>query len=70
MNFLDNWLLLGLCAALLFGLSAVLGKIVVGQKAPITWSIRWLAAFDLYILAQAHLGLKVVRGRVIRVLKM
>ena len=32
MNFLDNWLLLGLCAALLFGLSAVLGKIVVGQK--------------------------------------
>lgn len=44
-------------------------KIVVGQKAPITSSIRWLAAFALYILAQAHLGLKVVHGRVIRVLK-
>ena len=45
-------------------------KIVVGQKAPITSSIRWLAAFALYILAQAHLGLKVVHGRVIRVLKL
>ena len=44
-------------------------KIVVGQKAPITSSIRWLAAFALYILAQAHLGLKVVHGHVIRVLK-
>jgi len=44
-------------------------KIIVGQKAPITSSIRWLAVFALYILAQAHLGLKVVHGHVIRVLK-
>ena len=44
-------------------------KIIVGQKAPITSSLRWLATFALYILAQAHLGLKVVRGHVIRVLK-
>lgn len=44
-------------------------KIIVGQKAPITSSIRWLATFALYILAHAHLGLKVVHGRVIRVLK-
>ncbi len=44
-------------------------KIIVGQKAPITSGIRWLATFALYILAQAHLGLKVVHGRVIRVLK-
>lgn len=44
-------------------------KIIVGQKAPITSSIRWLATFAIYILAQAHLGLKVVHGRVIRVLK-
>jgi len=44
-------------------------KIIVGQKAPITSSIRWLATFALYILAQAHLGLKVVHGHVIRVLK-
>ncbi len=45
-------------------------KIVVGKKAPITSSIRWLAEFALFILAQAHLGLKVVHGRVIRVLKL
>lgn len=45
-------------------------KIIVGQKAPITSGIRWLATFALYILAQAHLGLKVIHGRVIRVLKM
>lgn len=45
-------------------------KIVVGKKAPITSSIRWLAEFATYILAQAHLGLKVVHGRVIRVLKL
>lgn len=44
-------------------------KIIVGQKAPITSSIRWLATFALYILARAHLGLKVVHGHVIRVLK-
>lgn len=44
-------------------------KIIVGQKAPITSSLRWLATFALYILAQAHLGLKVVHGHVIRVLK-
>lgn len=45
-------------------------KIIVGKKAPITSSIRWLAEFAFYILAQAHLGLKVVHGRVIRVLKL
>lgn len=44
-------------------------KIIVGQKAPITSSIRWLATLALYILAQAHLGLKVVHGHVVRVLK-
>lgn len=45
-------------------------KIVVGQKAPITSSLRWLSTLALYILGQAHLGLKVIHGRVIRVLKM
>lgn len=45
-------------------------KIIVGQKAPITSSLRWLATLALYILSQAHLGLKVIHGRVIRVLKM
>lgn len=44
-------------------------KIIVGQKAPIASSLRWLATLSLYILGQAHLGLKVVHGHVIRVLK-
>lgn len=44
-------------------------KIIVGQKAPITSSLRWLATLALYILSQAHLGLKVIHGHVIRVLK-
>lgn len=44
-------------------------KIIVGQKAPITSSLRWLSTLALYILGQAHLGLKVVRGHVIRVLR-
>lgn len=44
-------------------------KIIVGQKAPITSSLRWLATLALYILGQAHLGLKVIHGHVIRVLK-
>jgi hypothetical protein len=45
-------------------------KIIVGKKAPVTSSIRWLAEFAIFILAQAHLGLKVIHGRVIRVLKL
>ena len=44
-------------------------KIIVGQKAPITSSLRWLATLALYILGQAHLGLKVIHGHVVRVLK-
>lgn len=44
-------------------------KIIVGQKAPITSGLRWLSTLALYILGQAHLGLKVVQGRVIRVFK-
>lgn len=44
-------------------------KIIVGLHAPVTSSVRWLATFALYLLARAHLGLKVVKGRVIRVIK-
>ncbi|MBI5127297.1 hypothetical protein HZA76_02465 [Candidatus Roizmanbacteria bacterium] len=44
-------------------------KIVVGMHAPVTSSIRWLAAFAIYLLARVHLGLKVVHGKVIRVLR-
>jgi len=44
-------------------------KIVVGLKAPINSSLRWLATFSEYILHQAHLGLKVISGKVIRVIR-
>jgi len=44
-------------------------KIVVGLHAPISSSLRWLATFAIYLLARAHLGLKVIKGHVIRVLK-
>ena len=42
-------------------------KIVIGLHAPITNSIRWLATFALYLLQQAHLTLKVIHGKVARV---
>jgi len=44
-------------------------KVVVGLHAPITSSFRWLATFAVYLLATVHLGLKVVHGKVIRVLR-
>lgn len=44
-------------------------KIVVGLQAPITSSIRWLATLALYLLAKAHLTLKVIGGKVVRVIK-
>jgi len=44
-------------------------KITVGLHAPITSSIRWLATLALYLLRQAHLGLKIIHGRVVRVIR-
>lgn len=44
-------------------------KIVVGLHAPITSSLRWLATLAVYLLKLAHLSLKVVHGKVVRVLK-
>lgn len=44
-------------------------KIVVGMHAPVTSSIRWLATFAIYLLARAHLGLKVIHGKVVRVIR-
>ncbi len=44
-------------------------KVVVGMKAPITSSLRWLATFALYILHQAHLSLKIVHGHAVRIFK-
>lgn len=42
-------------------------KVVVGLKAPITSSFRWLATLAVYILKMAHLQLKVVKGKIVRV---
>lgn len=42
-------------------------KIVAGLNSPITSSLRWLATFALYLLQQAHLTLKVIHGKVVRV---
>lgn len=44
-------------------------KIIAGLHAPINSSLRWLATLAKYILACAHLGLKIVHGKVIRVVK-
>ncbi len=44
-------------------------KVVSGLHAPITSSLRWLATLALYILKQAHLSLKVVKGHTVRVFK-
>ena len=44
-------------------------KVITGLHAPINSSLRWLATFAIYLLAKAHLGLKVVKGHVVRVLR-
>jgi len=44
-------------------------KIITGLSAPVSSSLRWLATLALYLLQQAHLSLKVIHGRVVRVLK-
>ena len=44
-------------------------KIIKGLNAPISSSLRWLATLAVYILRLGHLQLRVVGGRVIRVIK-
>ena len=44
-------------------------KIVAGLHQPITSSLRWLATLLEYILGQAHLALKVIHGKVVRVIR-
>ncbi len=41
-------------------------KILLASRAPITSSIRWLATLAIYILKQAHLVVKKVGGRAVR----
>lgn len=42
-------------------------KIVQGLHAPINSSLRWLATLAIYLLKQAHLALKTIHGKVVRV---
>ena len=44
-------------------------KIVAGLNAPITSSIKWLSTLAVYILRQSHLGLKIIHGHVVRVIR-
>ncbi len=44
-------------------------KILTGLHAPITSSLRWLATLAIYLLQKAHLTLKIVHGKVIRIIR-
>lgn len=44
-------------------------RVLVGIHQPITSSFRWLATLAIYLLSRAHLALKLVGGRAVRVLK-
>jgi len=44
-------------------------KILAGLKQPPDSSIRWLATLAWYILQKAHIALKMVHGKVVRVFK-
>lgn len=42
-------------------------RVFQGLHAPVTTSLRWLAELCLYLLKQAHLTLKNIHGKVVRV---
>lgn len=44
-------------------------KIIAGLHQPITASIRWFATLMEYLLKQAHLALRVVNGKVVRIIR-
>lgn len=44
-------------------------KVIEGLHKPVTTSFRWLAEFALFMLKQAHLTLKEIHGKVVRVLQ-
>jgi len=44
-------------------------KVIQGLHAPISSSLRWLATLAVYILRLGHLQLRVVGGKVVRVIK-
>lgn len=42
-------------------------KIMTGLHASVTSSFRWLATLAMYILRQAHMNLKMIQGKAVRV---
>lgn len=42
-------------------------KVLAGQQAPISSSIRWLSELATYMLKKAHIKLKRIGGKVVRV---
>lgn len=44
-------------------------EIVEGLKQPTTSSFRWLAELALYILKHAHITLKNVHGKIVRIIR-
>lgn len=44
-------------------------KLIEGSRAPFTSSLHWLTALAFYIFKQAHIGIRVVHGHVVRVFK-
>ncbi len=44
-------------------------RVMEGLHAPINTGLRWIAEFSVYWLRQAHIGLKKVHGKVIRVIR-
>ncbi|MFA5135955.1 MAG: hypothetical protein WC489_01015 [Patescibacteria group bacterium] len=45
-------------------------KVITGLHAPVSSSRRWLSEFAVFLLRQAHLSLRLVKGKVIRVIKL
>ena len=45
-------------------------KVIEGLKEPVSSSRRWLSEFALFILKQAHLTLRKVGGKVVRVIRL
>lgn len=45
-------------------------KIIEGLNSPVSSSRRWLSELALYLLKQAHLTLRMVGGKIIRIVKL
>ncbi|PIQ73173.1 hypothetical protein COV58_03940 [Candidatus Roizmanbacteria bacterium CG11_big_fil_rev_8_21_14_0_20_36_8] len=44
-------------------------RVMQGLSSPVTTSLRWLAEVALFMLKQAHLNLKEIHGKVVRIIQ-